>query len=105
MRVALPHPPARPAASFAVVSRPTQALLQGRYLHVQLTPKTWEKLEQKGAIPKDEDRHWQLSEDEWLEECLGQTTAPPRCALRVARRRPPPAGKGSWRWGSPPYAG
>ncbi|KAH8095003.1 hypothetical protein JL720_2272 [Aureococcus anophagefferens] len=43
--------------------------LRGRYMHLQLTPDVWSELEKPGAIAAD--RHWQLENDAWLEECLG----------------------------------
>ncbi|KAH8057117.1 hypothetical protein JL721_9857 [Aureococcus anophagefferens] len=43
--------------------------LRGRYMHLQLTPDVWSELEKRGAIAAD--RHWQLENDAWLEECLG----------------------------------
>ena len=43
--------------------------LRGRYMHLQLTPDVWTELERRGAIAAD--RHWQLENDAWLEECLG----------------------------------
>eukprot|EP00613_Pedinella_sp_CCMP2098_P072149 CAMPEP_0171931508 /NCGR_PEP_ID=MMETSP0993-20121228/29500_1 /TAXON_ID=483369 /ORGANISM="non described non described, Strain CCMP2098" /LENGTH=542 /DNA_ID=CAMNT_0012571555 /DNA_START=24 /DNA_END=1652 /DNA_ORIENTATION=- len=41
----------------------------GRYMHLQLTPKMWMQLEERGDI--NALRHWHLSSDEWLEDCLG----------------------------------
>lgn len=43
--------------------------MEGRYMHLQLTPKMWTELEAKGDI--NPDRHWHLASDDWLEECLG----------------------------------
>lgn len=45
--------------------------MEGRYLHLQLTPKMWQTLEERGDIKDPNDRHWHLSSDEWLEACLG----------------------------------
>lgn len=41
---------------------------EGRYLHLQLTPKMWRQLEEAGELPSD--RHAQLHGDEWMESCM-----------------------------------
>lgn len=43
--------------------------LDGRYLHLQLPPDSWAKLEADGQIPAE--RHPHLENDAWLEDCLG----------------------------------
>jgi len=43
--------------------------MEGRYLHLQLTPAAWRALEAAGAIPAE--RHAHLENDAWLEDCLG----------------------------------
>jgi len=48
---------------------PSAADLLGRYKHLQLTPKMWLDLEERGEMSPL--RHWQLRSDGWLEECLG----------------------------------
>lgn len=47
-----------------------QRAMDGRYLHLQLTPQMWQTLERNGDIKSPTDRHWHLSSDEWLEACL-----------------------------------
>ena len=42
--------------------------MEGRYLHLQLTPPTWRLLEENKDI--DVDRHWHLKGDEWMEACM-----------------------------------
>lgn len=49
--------------------RPGQGDLEGRYLHLQLTPSMWNKLEDLGNIPAK--RHPFLLNDEWQRECMG----------------------------------
>ena len=44
--------------------------MEGRYLHLQLTPEEWRTLEQSGDIPPE--RHWRLKGDEWMAECMPQ---------------------------------
>lgn len=43
--------------------------LEGRYLHLQLTPNMWGALEDDGQL--DERRHWHLHNDDWLDDCFG----------------------------------
>lgn len=43
--------------------------VEGRYMHLQLSPKMWEKLEQSGHMPPT--RHEFLENDEWLAACMG----------------------------------
>ena len=42
--------------------------MEGRYMHLQLTPPTWRLLEDNKDI--DADRHWHLKGDEWMDERL-----------------------------------
>lgn len=45
--------------------------MQGRYMHLQLTPKMWRELEERGDILPPDERHWHLDNDDWLIDCLG----------------------------------
>jgi len=44
------------------------AQVEGRYMHLQLTPKMWQTLEKEGHMPAD--RHDFLKNDDWLEACM-----------------------------------
>ena len=70
---------------------------EGRYMHLQLTPKMWTFLEERGDVSAA--RHWHLSSDDWLEECLGY---PDRCELGRAAPPPRPPGPphGVWARGA-----
>merc|ERR1712196_697358 len=43
--------------------------VEGRYMHLQLSPKQWQALEKAGDMPAK--RHGFLHNDEWLEQCMG----------------------------------
>jgi hypothetical protein len=42
--------------------------MEGRYMHLQLTPPTWRLLEDNKDV--DVNRHWHLKGDEWMDECM-----------------------------------
>ena len=42
--------------------------MEGRYMHLQLTPPKWRELEAAGDI--DTERHWHLKGDEWMDVCI-----------------------------------
>lgn len=42
--------------------------MEGRYMHLQLTPPTWKLLETNKDV--DVDRHWHLKGDEWMDKCM-----------------------------------
>ena len=42
---------------------------KGKYLHLQLTPKTWQKLEKTGTLPKKRDTHTK-GDLWWMNKCL-----------------------------------
>jgi|MDSY01.1.fsa_nt_gb hypothetical protein len=47
-----------------------ESAMEGRYMHMQLTPKMWTNLEERGDILPPGERHWHLDNDDWLIDCL-----------------------------------
>ena len=64
-----PEDPSRPLPGSKFSYDPTA--MEGRYMHMQLTPAMWVGLEERRDVLPLGERHWHLDNDDWLIDCLG----------------------------------